>query len=91
MLEDARFKFTLECLKKCSMMEPKTNCFFSPHLLYHNLLLVYFGALYDLEFTLRRVLHIPAGVSKYNIEDYYSNEGGVYHFCYAVSNYLQCD
>ncbi|KAG5324357.1 SPB3 protein, partial [Acromyrmex heyeri] len=80
MLTDARFKFALECLKKCIMMKPKNNIFFSPHLLYHKLLLVYFGALYDLECTLKEILYIP-DTSKRIIEEYYANEGGN-HFCY---------
>ncbi|KYN38161.1 Serpin B3 [Trachymyrmex septentrionalis] len=81
MLTDARFKFALECLKKCIMMEPKTNFFFSPHLLYHSLLLAYFGALYDLEFTLGQILYIPDSTSKRTVEEYYKN-GGVNDFCY---------
>jgi len=90
MLAEARFKFALECLKKCIMMKPKNNIFFSPHLLYHSLLLVYFGSLYDLELTLKQILHIPDNISKYTIEEYYIN-GGVNNFCYIVSNYLRCD
>ncbi|XP_018055075.1 PREDICTED: serpin B3-like [Atta colombica] len=81
MLAEARFKFALDCLKKCIMMKPKNNIFFSPHLLYHTLLLVYFGSLYDLEFTLRQILHIPDNISKQTIEEYYTN-GGVNNFCY---------
>ncbi|KYN14445.1 PREDICTED: serpin B3-like [Trachymyrmex cornetzi] len=83
MLADARFKFALDCLKKCITMGPKNNFFFSPHLLYHNLLLAYFGAIYDLESTLRQILHIPDSITKYTVEEYYTNGGDDYFFYIA--------
>lgn len=88
MLTDARFKFALESLKKCVLMEPKNNIFFSPHLIYHNLLVMYFGATDDTENSLRKILYIPDDASKAVIQQHYFF-GGVYQFCYVVSNSLR--
>lgn len=90
MLSDARFKFALESLKKCMMMEPKTNVFFSPHLIYQNLLVVYFGVHDDIENSLRQILHIPDFISKAVVQQYYYFEG-VNQFCYTVSNSIWRD
>lgn len=88
MLTDARFKFALESLKKCILMEPKNNIFFSPHLIYHNLLVMYFGATDDTENSLRKILYIPDDASKAVIQQHYFI-GGVNQFCYIVSNSLR--
>jgi len=85
MLTDACFKFALESLKKCMMMESKTNVFFSPHLIYQNLLVVYFGTDNETENSLRQILHIPDDVSKAVVQQYYFVVG-VNQFCYLVSN-----
>ncbi|KYN04755.1 Serpin B4 [Cyphomyrmex costatus] len=86
MFADACYKFALESLKKCIMMEPKANFFFSPHLLYHKLLMVYFGAIYDFEEALGRVLYIPKGMTKNTVEKYYNCEE-VNQFCYIVKGF----
>lgn len=88
MLTDARFKFALESLKKCILMEPKNNIFFSPHLIYHNLLVMYFGSTDDTENSLRKILNIPPDASKAVIQQHYYI-GGVNQFCYIVSNSLR--
>jgi len=71
-------------------MNPKNNVFLSPHLLYQNLLVVYFGVTNDLEEFLRQVLYIPDDVSKDTVKQYYFLKG-VHQFCYKVSNFLQRD
>ncbi|XP_077277108.1 serine protease inhibitor 88Ea-like [Temnothorax americanus] len=84
MLTDARFKFALESLRKCMLMDPKNNIFFSPHLIYQNLLVMYFGASDDTENFLRKVLYIPDDVSKTTVELRYI-EGEVNQFCYIMN------
>ncbi|XP_070519899.1 serine protease inhibitor 88Ea-like isoform X4 [Cardiocondyla obscurior] len=85
MLTDARFKFALESLKKYMSTEVKSTFFFSPHILYHNLLVIYFGTDGDSEGTLRKVLNIPDDASKGVIQQFYFN-GGVSQFCYILSS-----
>ncbi|XP_011872599.1 PREDICTED: serpin B10-like [Vollenhovia emeryi] len=87
MLSDERFKFALESLKKCTLMEPKQNIFFSPHLIYHDLLMVYFGASDDIENSLRTVLYIPDGISKAILQQHYVCMEGE-RFCYAMKGIL---
>jgi len=70
------------------LMEPKNNVFLSPHLLYQNLLVVYFGAIDNLEDFLRQALYIPDDVSKDTVKQYYFLKG-VHQFCYKVSNSFQ--
>ncbi|XP_011872598.1 PREDICTED: ovalbumin-like isoform X2 [Vollenhovia emeryi] len=83
MLSDARFKFALESLKKCMLMEPKQNIFFSPHLIYHDLLMVYFGASDDIEKSLKKVLYIPDNISRDTLQqNYVSTENN--QFCYIM-------
>ncbi|XP_011700302.1 PREDICTED: serpin B9-like [Wasmannia auropunctata] len=84
MLTDACFKFALESLKKCMMMEPKTNVFFSPHLLYHNLLVIYFGTTNEIEESLRKILNIPDDISKAFLQQYYFI-CGYNQFCYIIN------
>lgn len=90
MLTDARFKFALESLKKCILMEPKNNIFFSPHLLYQNLLVMYLGASGDTEESLRQILCIPDDITKDMLEEYYKSIG-INQFCYTVRNFLHHD
>ncbi|XP_011862668.1 PREDICTED: serpin B13-like [Vollenhovia emeryi] len=86
MLTEARFKFALESLKMCILTEPKNNIFFSPHLVYHNLLVVYFGVSDDGddELTLEKALYIPSDLSKADVEQQYVL-GGIKQFCYALN------
>ncbi|XP_039312670.1 serpin B5 [Solenopsis invicta] len=90
MLTEARFKFALESLRQCMLLEPKGNVFFSPHLLYQNLLVVYFGAQSDtdLENDLKRALYIPADVSKAVVKQFYCIKGHK-QFCYRIEGILK--
>jgi len=66
-------------------MEPKNNIFFSPHLIYQNLLTIYFAANNNIENSLRQILYIPEDKNK--VKHNYMGPG-VRQFSYEVSNLL---
>ncbi|XP_025992831.1 serpin B3 [Solenopsis invicta] len=78
MLTESRFKFALESLKKYVMMENEKAFLFSPDLIYHNLLMIYFGVR-DENF-LREILHIPDYISRAVIKQYYAFGGNLQFF-----------
>ncbi|KAG7205870.1 hypothetical protein KM043_007801 [Ampulex compressa] len=73
-LNDARFGFSLDSLKKVSAMQPRDNIFFSPHSINEALILAYFGARGTTEASLKSALHIPQELSKIDVHRLYAYE-----------------
>ncbi|XP_011165017.1 plasminogen activator inhibitor 2, macrophage [Solenopsis invicta] len=78
MLTESRFKFALECLKQCLLIEPRSNVFFSPSLIYEHLLTVcilcntYNVPSGDrIENSLKKILYIPENITKMIVQKYY--------------------
>ncbi|KAI4502894.1 hypothetical protein M0802_001938 [Mischocyttarus mexicanus] len=71
-LDQGRYKFALDALKKAAEIQTGDSIFFSPDSIYNALLLAYFGARGNTEASLKKVLHIPEDMSKMEVLRYYS-------------------
>lgn len=74
LLTSARLGFSLDALRKASLIEPDDNLFFSPHSLHQAITLAYFGARGTTESSLKTALHIPEELTKVDLQRSYSLE-----------------
>lgn len=73
-LDEGRFRFAIESLKKSSEIQTSDNIFFSPESIYNAMALAYFGARGNTEASLKKALHIPEHLSKIDVSRYYAFE-----------------
>ncbi|XP_043504725.1 serine protease inhibitor 88Ea-like isoform X2 [Polistes fuscatus] len=73
-LDQGRYKFALDALKKSAEIETENSIFLSPDSIYNALLLAYFGARGNTEASLKKALYIPDNLSKVDVMRYYSFE-----------------
>lgn len=76
-LENGRFQFAIEALKKAAELQTSDNIFFSPDSVHNAVTLAYFGARGETEASLKKALHIPEGLSKVDVLRYYAFEKSI--------------
>nr|XP_050859606.1 serine protease inhibitor 88Ea-like isoform X4 [Vespula vulgaris] len=77
MLDEGRYEFAIDALKKTAEIQTSDNIFFSPDSIHSALTLAYFGARGNTEASLKKALHIPDDLSKIDVMRYYAFEKSI--------------
>ncbi|XP_046831114.1 serine protease inhibitor 88Ea-like isoform X3 [Vespa crabro] len=77
MLDEGRYEFAIDALKKAAEIQTSDNIFFSPDSIHSALTLAYFGARGNTETSLKKALHIPDDLSKIDVMRYYAFEKSI--------------
>ncbi|XP_043677269.1 serine protease inhibitor 88Ea-like isoform X2 [Vespula pensylvanica] len=77
MLDEGRYEFAIDALKKTAEIQTSDNIFFSPDSIHSALTLAYFGARGNTETSLKKALHIPDDLSKIDVMRYYAFEKSI--------------
>lgn len=76
-LDEGRYEFAIDALKKTAELQTGDNIFFSPDSVNSALNLAYFGARGNTEASLKKTLHIPDDLSKVDVMRYYAFEKSI--------------